>query len=294
MPGTGDAADENEPNPAATSPDETESSPAGADGTEPAPTQSDQKKPDREPRDWLGKVIIPVTVAFVAFGGVGLGSIVTALNNEDTITAQKDQNVEQFRRDQRQKEYANILQQATRLQNAGSFSTAAVASGLPLGSLAGNLGVEKTPPGDGNPGLAALGGSYGVSGYPYYYDGNYYRTGSSPAPLGNSWQDAYTGLDQAISNARIASSDEVINIARALRDKYRDDYYQSILANIDAVIARFPDPKPDKNKLADALVGVPANTSPPSYDVTWRKKSTDELTTMFVKAAQSSLDHPDH
>lgn len=131
-----------------------------------------------------------------------------------------------------------------------------------------------------------------LSGYgnQYVVPGFYNDTGAdAQLRKGSSWQGAYTALDQAISNAEIASDDRVIALARALRDKYRADYYQSVMKNIDDIVALYPDPKPDKAKLADALVGVPADRLPPTYDPGILSKSTDELTAMYADAAKRNL-----
>ncbi|WP_155948787.1 hypothetical protein [Mycobacterium sp. URHB0044] len=230
-------------------------------------------------------------MAIVAFGAGWF-------TNSQTIQAQKDQAVDQFRRDQRRDQYSTILQQATRLQNAGTFSTSAVAAGI-ASRLFQQLGVPGTA-GPANPPGTNQAKPYAPTSYQYApttsrYNNPYYTTNpngdsSAYAPYsGNSWQEAYTGLDQAISNAEIASSQNVINYARALRDRYRNDFYQSILANIDIVIASYPDPKPDRDKLAKALVGVPADTALPTYDVALLTKTTDQLTTMYVDAAKADL-----
>ncbi len=66
---------------------------------------------------------------------------------------------------------------------------------------------------------------------------------------GGSWQDAYTALDQAISNAAIAANTKTLDYARALRDKYRDNYFQRVMQkNIESIRRSYPRPKarPDR------------------------------------------------
>ena len=52
------------------------------------------------------------------------------------------------------------------------------------------------------------------------------------------WQSAYTAPDQAISDAEIVSSKMVIDLARALRDKYRDEYQESVVSEKAGVIPK--------------------------------------------------------
>lgn len=257
-------------------------------------------------------IIVPLVIAVLAFGGGALGSYVTSAGNERAIKAERDRVIEQFRLDQRKARYDEIRQQMTRLENASDISKTAVLAGVGLPFATSGI-ARSGRPGQlqsvgGDIGLRAAvdqhvagvqgmidaqqmlgGGLYGDPGFGAYPDIGPYA-GLGAGATRSTWQDAYTGLDQAISNAEIASSDEVINLARALRDKHRTAYYRSIMENIDVVIATYADPKPDKAKLADALVGVPAETTPPTYDVTLLDKSTDELTVMYVKAAKEDLE----
>jgi hypothetical protein len=247
--------------------------------------------------------VIPLVVAFV---GAALGSYVTISTNSETIQAERDRAIDQFRRDQRRDQYAAILQQATRLQNASTFSSTAVgALGLPASALGLAMGgiTAKTSPGSPaeprNPSTTtgtgasdldrAVGAEIDAQNNLEMIKGVQELGLSGLGDIRDTWQSAYTGLDQAISNSEIASSRPVIVVARALRDKYRNDYYQSVLKQIDATISFYPDPKPDRLKLAEALVGVPADQGPPTYDVALLTKSTDELTTMYVQAAKSDL-----
>ncbi|ORB66941.1 hypothetical protein BST47_07700 [Mycolicibacterium tusciae] len=236
--------------------------------------------------------MVPLLVAVVALGGVGLGTWVTSENNRASIDAQRDQSDQQFRRDQRQDHYAAILQQATRLENSGSFSTSAFGALAAAGTLAAGFDrMDHTHAGIESPATGTT-----PSGSVPPADGGVDKLGDPLTSIGgirDSWQSAYTALDQAISNAEIASTTRVINLAHALRDKYRNDYYESVLAEIDSSFESWPDPKPDRLKLAELLVGVPAETSPPSYDQALLAKSTDELTTEFVRAAKQDLDLDD-
>lgn len=201
-----------------------------------------------------------------------------------TSNATREQTTEQFRREERRDQYATVLQQATRLENAGSFSSSAFGA-LPY--LSG-LGVKEPgamPPPTASGGIGRAGAAEAAAGI---LDG-----GSLTKQLGgirDTWQDAYTAFDQAISNSEIASSEAALDIASALRDKYRADHYASILKSVTDSLPFYPDPKPDPQKLADALVGVPAEKSPPSYPASLLSKSADELRAMYVQAAKTDLD----
>lgn len=253
-------------------------------------------------RDRLGTVVVPIFIAILAFSGGALGSCVTSVDNERAIRAERDRIIEQFRLDQRKERYDEIRQQLTRLENASDFSKTAVLAGVNLQFATSGLTSALPRASGGQGGFAldsaesepqALGDLLRQSFTPDLSDVIRPRSVAGLGAVKSTWQDAYTGLDQAISNAEIASSEEVINIARALRDKYRADYFEAILANIDVIIATYPDPKPDKLKLADALVGVPAETGPRSYDAGLLTKSTDDLTAMYVQAAKDDLELDD-
>jgi hypothetical protein len=240
----------------------------------------------------VGSILIPLLAVGVTQRGVEIGVDSQREVNSEAIAAERERLIDQFRLDQKQEQYSAIRQQATRLENVRDFSTASVAAGFGLGGLLSQVGqgmgaVLRGIPETGRSWEAGTPTAGAVGGY----------TTSSEIPAlagirsgGNSWEEAYTALDQAISNAEIAGSDNVLNLARALRDKYRSDYRQSILENVDALLAGYPDPKPDREKFADALVGVPAETSSPTYDVALLKKSTDELTAMYVDAAKVELE----
>ncbi|MCP2626513.1 hypothetical protein NLB33_27085 [Mycolicibacterium smegmatis] len=259
-------------------------------------------------KDRLGTVVVPLFVAGLAFGGVALGSYITSADNDRAIRAERDRIIEQFRLDQRKDRYDEIRQQLTRLENASDFSKTAVLAGVNLpfatSGITTDLSSLLSTSGAREPEeeavdkiklqVAALTAQTAASKAAQEALGGVGTGLRSGGAVRSTWQDAYTGLDQAISNAEIASSEEVINIARALRDKYRADYLQSILENIDVIIDNYPpDRKPDKKKFADALVGVPAETAPPSYDAALLVKSTDELTAMYVRAAKDDLELDD-
>ncbi|WP_396922938.1 hypothetical protein [Mycolicibacterium sp.] len=261
-------------------------------------------------RDRSTTIVIPLVIAALAFGGGALGSYISSSDNERTIQAERDRIIEQFRLEQRKARYDEIRQQMTRLENASDFSKTAVLAGVNLAYATSGLtsymgqsyathlkdsAVELQKQGIAELGLDPQAGFGGVPTAAGAGLGYFEGFGAYPGmgAVRSTWQDAYTGLDQAISNAEIASSDEVINLARALRDKHRAAYYRSILENIDVVVATYPDPKPDKTKLADALVGVPAETTPPTYDLSLLDKSTDELTGMYVRAAKDDLELDD-
>ncbi|TPG31759.1 hypothetical protein [Mycolicibacterium hodleri] len=238
--------------------------------------------------------MIPIIIAAVLAFGAGW------YTNSQTIQAQKDQAVDQFRRDQRREQYATILQQATRLENASGFSSTAVGalSSLALFGAATGKGIQDRI-GDGessttvpnrdvlpSSSLPDLGKTN--SAQENVKDAMHEGLGGL-SDIRDSWQSAYTGLDQAISNSEIASSTRAISLARALRDKYRDDYYQSVLSEIDRSLPFFPDPKPDRVKLALSLVGVTVDNAPVTYDKGLLAKSTDELTELYVDAAKADL-----
>lgn len=281
----------------------------GIEAPETARPEKGGKSTETTKRERPGAVAIVASAitAVLAFGGVGMGSYISSSDNDRTIQAERDRIIEQFRLEQRKARYDEIRQQMTRLENAGDSSKTALLAGVGL-SFA-TSGIIQAPPQnnvsltdmqdaarrqaikDGLGGAAQTGAAPSAALADYFAGLDSYAHGLGA--VRSTWQDAYTGLDQAISNAEIASSDVVINIARALRDKHRDAYYRAILENIDVVVAKYPDPKPDKARLADALVGVPAETAPPTYDVALLDKSTDELTVMYVRAAKDDLELDD-
>jgi hypothetical protein len=279
--------------------------PPGAAETSPAPAgpEVSNKSRAKTPKDWFSPAVALVGVIVAFVGGIVVAYV--------TTQAQRDQAIESFRRDQRQTQYAVILQQATRLQNAAGFSsTAASLFGTDtylrdvqkkVQDMQAATGTGASPPPDASgttivtgPALSPAPGPVAAGGDVIQTDG-FQQSGLSG--IRDTWQTAYTGLDQAISNAEIASSAEALNYARALRDKYRDDYFNSILKTIESkppVPPKVPDQKlrhdPTLERLlADTLVGVPRDTSPRTYDLALLNDSTDELTKLYVQAAKTDL-----
>lgn len=229
--------------------------------------------------------------------GVLIGAGVTYMNNNASITAQRDQTVEEFRRNHRQEVYATILKQATNIRNASTFSASVVGVldqfGLSQG-IAKAATAQRQPNGtvptkpfspSGSTGTTSLDTSSDASGAMWdKFAGQYQQ---NLGVVREDWQTAYTALDQAISDAEIVSSKQAIGVARALRDKYRNDYYESVLKQLN-LKPNDTQPQLDVPKLADALVGVPIR-SPEGYDASLLQKSTQELTEMFIQAAKEDL-----
>jgi hypothetical protein len=228
-----------------------------------------------------------------------IGSYFTTVNNNATIAAQREQSVEQFRRDHRQEVYATILKQATNVENASGFGASVFGAlgAISLGGAGFRGGADRVMTGPAVTGLDPSPGERQTVpqlDQPPPSDASVLEgiTSSFKSNLGvvrNDWQSAYTALDQAISDAEIFSTTKVIDLARALRDKYRDEYYKSVLAQLEALPKDKQETGSNPGALADALVGVPA-PPPEGYDAALLNKSTDELTEMFVEAAQDDLE----
>lgn len=232
-----------------------------SDGGSPPPGGS---SPDRGRWWWLQRAAFPLVIAAITVGSAWLGAAWSSADTRELIEAENARTAVEFQHNQRQEHYASILTRVTALQNASDFTTSAIASGVA--------------------------GGYRF-GYGNYSAGGFFG-GAQPGPpqAGNSWQDAYTALDQAISSSEIAGAADVLNLARALRDKYRDVYYEAVLARIDdAVIATYPDPKPSRPQLADLLVGVPRSTEQ-TYDPALLRRPVEELRRSFVDAATKNLE----
>ncbi|QQG97967.1 hypothetical protein HBE99_14895 [Mycobacteroides chelonae] len=229
----------------------------------------------------LSQAVVLLIVALIAFfGGLKTNEISTR-NNQATITAAKEENLKQFRRGQEQYDrYAAVLKDATALRNRGGFTLASIGNPTDPNHFTytivirpGNAMIHSAPPAPGTP--------------------------PQPAPPGPTtiedvhgpWQEAYTTLAQAVSEVEIAASDTVILAARALRDKYRDEYRQSILSQIDNVRVRLNQKFDYENNgdFADALVAVPANPSPAINQAELMKKTIDQLTQEYVNAVKADL-----
>lgn len=268
---------------------------------EPDPEPAPRPEPPPTPASSKGErstTMLTVIGLVLTLIGVAIGSVTTFMTSNATIRAQQEESVDQFRRDNRRDQYSKILQQATNVQNAGNFTSSAVgafglqgtALGVPsaIGEAKGEIWQEL--------GVLEEGGlprpdAIGAPGSETPYQMNALATGIGR--VRSSWQDAYSLLDQAISNAEIVASSPVIKYARALRDKYRSDYYAAILKNLEASFANLPDPKPNAAEIAEGLVGAPAETGPPRYEANLLWKSADELTSMFVAAAKEDLEFND-
>ncbi|WP_131536370.1 hypothetical protein [Mycolicibacterium aromaticivorans] len=232
----------------------------------------------------------------VALAGGGLAGAVTSyFQNQEKITADRQQSIDEFRRAQQRDQYSAILQQATRLANAADFSISAAAAGmLSFSPTLSDKNIYSPPDTKSDPSTGPFTGPQ-YSGGPFtateYYAQNFgiSNTNHYNNPYsGGSWQDAYTALDQAISNAAIAANTKTLDYARALRDKYRDNYFQRVMQNIESIRRSYPDPKPDPTVLANALVGVPKAT-PTLAELVLLNKTVDELTAGFTTSAASDL-----
>jgi hypothetical protein len=197
------------------------------------------------------------------------------------------------------KTYANILKQATNVENASSFGTSAFGALDQIGLAAGAAttfrdlggrppsGEAFIPPGSASA-TSTLPDTPSLEEQPPSILGS--LGGLTKSNLGvvrSDWQGAYNALDQAISDAEIFSSKKVTDLARALRDRFRDDYYESVVRQLES-LPKDKQPK-DIPTLADALVGVPA-PPPETYDPALRTKSVDELTEQLVNAAKEDLE----
>jgi hypothetical protein len=214
----------------------------------------------------LEQAILAVIIALVSFyGGIKANQVATQ-NNQATIEAQRVENLKQFRRDPAQYDrFAAVLKQATAMRNRVGFSP--------------DASTDQSNPNYFNyaihvrPGLGA-----GQSG---------------PTTIENvhgKWQDAYIALDQAVSEAEIAASADAIKYARAVRDKVRKTYHEEILSQIIEVRAKLANNYDQTDEeLAEALVGVPANSSPPSDQTELMQKSLDDLIKDYRDAVRKDL-----
>jgi hypothetical protein len=257
---------------------------------------------------------LAIIVALVGIVGVLLGVAGTLIGVFLNISAAKEQSTEEFRRDQRKVEYPRILSFATDLKNATEVA------GADLGIL-GGLGFDfnaeyyskSYPPAGYN-----LGAGNDVEGLSTYKAYPYSSVGS----VRGDWQSAYAKLDQAIAEAQIAGTPEVLGIARALRDSYREQYAASLADQLDAINEasyatskalwenaptgqRSPEPPKAPRKIADLSederaaelnqfigVGEP-NTASLGYNSGLASKSSCELMAKYVIAARDDLDLDD-
>lgn len=229
----------------------------------------------------LSQAVVLLIVALIAFyGGIKTNEISTK-NNQATIAATKVENLKQFRREAEQYDrYAAVLKQATALRNRGGFTLASIGNPTDPNHFTytivmrpGGAMTYSAPPAPGAPPQSTPPGPTTIE------------------DVHGPWQEAYTTLAQAVSEAEIAASDKVIAAARALRDKYRDEYRKSILSQIDNVRVRL-NTKFDyatAEEFADALVAAPVNPSPPSNQTDLMKKSIDQLTQDYVSAVKTDL-----
>lgn len=269
------------------------------------PPEKEREQPPVHRRDRRAMFVVALVSALIGLLGVVAGVGATLYLGLRTITADKEQSVEQFRREQRQAEYSDILSQATNLGNATEFA------GSDLNIL-GSMGFGNYSRGgtavDSSELQQTLGLVPNVNRYnnPQTQYNNGY--GSYASPLGSvrgGWQTAYAALDQVIAEAQIAGSSECLSLARALRDKYRNDYAAKVEAQIAALRAvadgirdqlppeqRQPVPAPAPLELTvDQVVGVgKPDPAASGYDPKLLEKSARELTEDYVRATKAELE----
>jgi hypothetical protein len=211
---------------------------------------------------------IKVDLALIAALFTLLGALLVAQNTSG-------ENLRQFRRAQPQYDrYAAVLNHATAMRNRVGFSTKAITDpndpnhfnyGTVLRPATAIVRVNPDTPGPMAPpsGRTTLENVHG------------------------KWQDAYTALDQAVSEVEVAASPDAIKYARALRDKIWNTYREQILSQI-AAVRPLLDNKYDQDdaELAVALVGIP---SPPSNQAELMTKSIEDLTNDYRDAVRSDL-----
>ncbi|WP_162625675.1 hypothetical protein, partial [Mycolicibacterium llatzerense] len=178
--------------------DEPDTAPAKSDSVGPARAEPTKPKADdsaaeaQKKKDRRKRQIEAIGLALLAGGfavGAAFGGAVWGANATGDKVSQ--QAATQFKKDQRREPYANILQQATKLQNAASFDDSAVAAGVPLDpDVLGKLGQPQADP-------QSSGGAVYGDAKPYYYNGFYYSgfgnyysggTRSSGGVGATSWQ----------------------------------------------------------------------------------------------------------
>lgn len=231
---------------------------------------------------WCKRGSVDVSIWITVVGSL-IAALIGVLGVLWVIQNTSGENLKQFRRNQPQYDrYAAVLNHATAMRNRVGFSTKAI-----------------TDPEDPNyfnydtvvrPGGAILYTTPNPPGAPPRPT----ATPSGPTTIESvhgKWQNAYTALDQAVSEVEIAASPNAIEAARALRDKIWITYRNQILAQIAAVRTALKNnyDYPTDEDLANALVGVPANSSPPPNQAELMKKSVDDLTNDYRDAVRGDL-----
>lgn len=233
---------------------------------------------------------LTLIVALVGLLGVLLVAAGTLIGVFITNSAHRDQSVAEFRREQRKTAYPRILSLATDLKNATDVA------GTNLSLLGLGLGPSLTY-------SYYLNRSYSA---PQGYTGAQYTGTDFQSPLGsvrNDWQAAYAALDQAIAEAQIVGKCETLNIARALRDKYFDDYTATVHTQLEAIqqaAKAFQEKLPPEQRgpslegvTVEQIVGVkkpaPVKCSEGGDD-DLTGKTAPQLTEDYVRVTKAELD----
>lgn len=283
------------------------------DADEPTNDRGDPKG-DRSRRGWRHWLRSETVTAAL------IGALAAIMVGAITLLWTEYQSVEEFRRDQRQAEYSKILSKATDLANATEFAKSNL-------NILGNVGLpysyyfdrtyvkpyycdgeyRSAPCDDGAPSvdgrttsehLAGLGQRNPYSPtYPY-----------SLGTVRTDWQSAYAALDQAIAEAQIAGKSGTLGLARALRDRYREDYAENIKSQLDSILTAMRDvakndqnstsqsekkemSEEDRKSLVNDIVGVPIpDPAASGYPQDLLTNDARTLTGKYVKSAKDELD----
>ncbi|WP_421841276.1 hypothetical protein [Mycobacterium sp.] len=236
------------------------------------------------PRDRWRTAWIPIMVVAALLVGIVLGSFATYLNTTDTVQARRGQVRDPHSSfGPRHDKYARILSDAKSLHNEIEFS-AALFPVLNQFFLGNDVLPEMTMPSE-----LVRADRREKSDQPCGRD--VYR--ENLGALRRGWQFQYDSLDRTISESELVVSKRGIELARALRDKYRYEYRQAVIKGLDSLPEEVKQ-RLDIPSLADAFVGVAAvGAASKRYDPALLNKSTDELTEQLIQVAREAHEGDD-
>ncbi|WP_142386983.1 hypothetical protein [Mycobacterium hubeiense] len=193
---------------------------------------------------------------------MALGSGVTFLNTTETIAAQQEQSVEQYRRDQRIDIYSNLLKEMTNLQNASESAR----SRLTILRLSLPTPVEGQP--RPTPAVAA-----------------------QLEKIVSDWEAAYQRLDGTISDAELFTQEYVIDLAMVFRDRLVIDFYDAYGNAFAAARQPISDAAGDAASQLRVTAAAAADMAgtPSPYDMALLETAIPDLRNMYIDAAKRDL-----
>ncbi|MCW2652019.1 MAG: hypothetical protein JWR32_2995 [Mycobacterium sp.] len=244
---------------------------------EPDPPEEAVPKPSDEPA--ASEIVAPSanakdrranqTIALIALSGVVIGAIIAGASSylitRLTVAAQRQEQIDQYRRDQRRDVYVNTLNQLAALESAERDEEIAF------------IFADRQ--------LIRSGGAADPTALEEYV--------KAIRPAADSFNKAYSALDAAVSGAELLSSRRVVGVSNALRDKHSQMFIQIALSSETrrSMLGRL---------LGDVFVnsGVwpgPTNVSPfgppdtRQYDPALLKKSPPELKSLYIAYSKEDL-----